>query len=332
MRKRTPVPTRLIPLLLGLALGGVLFGGENTSKLPRLVFDETQHNFGEVYRGEKVSHKFILKNEGEGTLEVQGVRPSCGCTAAAPSKNNLAPGEQGDIEVTFQSDVFVGKVTKTIVVDTNDPETPHYTLTIEADVKEEVTANPRRLFLEQVRQGQSLKTEIEIKAVTDLDLEVTKINSSSPVLELEKRQRGNTHIIEVSIKKDAPLGRFGGDILVFTNSKRQPVLTIPFFGEIISDISIFPPTISYGTISKGSEAMRQVLITIYQEGVKLTRLEAMPEFLNLREATETGGRFHRLEVIITKDAPAGRLEGSLKIYSTSKAQPIINVPVYAVVK
>src|SRR3990167_7087858 len=97
-------------------------------KTPRLTVPESLHSFGQIYRGEKVRHHFILRNAGEAELEIRKVRPSCGCTAAEPSQKVVPPGGEAYVEVTFDSKNFVGRVTKTVMVDTNDPSEPTHTL------------------------------------------------------------------------------------------------------------------------------------------------------------------------------------------------------------
>lgn len=42
---------------------------------PKAVFKEMRHGFGDVQRGESVSHTFIVKNEGEGNLTISNVSP-----------------------------------------------------------------------------------------------------------------------------------------------------------------------------------------------------------------------------------------------------------------
>jgi len=42
---------------------------------PKAVFKETKHAFGDVQRGEPMSHTFVVKNEGEGPLTITNVSP-----------------------------------------------------------------------------------------------------------------------------------------------------------------------------------------------------------------------------------------------------------------
>jgi hypothetical protein len=299
-----------------------------------LVIPQDTHSFGQVYRGERVQHHFLLKNEGEAELEIHNVRASCGCTAAAPSQKVIPPGGEAHIEVTFDSQNFVGRVTKTVMVDTNDPSEPTHTLTLEALILEEVVAEPPRLMLGQIKQGEGHSLKVEIKSTLGQDLVVSKAQSSSRALEVVsiERQPNGVYAVRLEVKKDSPVGRFGGDLAVQTSSKRQPVITIPFFGEVVSDVSVFPPQLSFGQVQKGTEIMKKVHITLHGQEVRLVKVEVEPRHFGLNGDPQKGGNFCRMDVVLSKEAPAGRLEGSLKIHTTSKFQPLITIPISATIK
>lgn len=313
-------------------------------KIPRLTVPESLHSFGQIYRGEKVQYHFLLKNAGEAELEIRKVRPSCGCTAAVPSQKVIPPGGEAHVEVTFDSKNFVGKVTKTVMVDTNDPSEPTHTLTLEAFILEEVAAEPSRLTLGQIRQGEGLSLEVEVKSPTGMELKVSEAQSSSRALEITsiERQASSRYAIKLEVKRDSPAGRFDGDLVVHTNSPRQPIITIPFFGEVVSDVSVFPPQLSFGLVRQGTEAVRQLLITFHNPGVRIVRVEVagpLPaEVFSLRSDLEgggssaSGGANYRMDVVLSKEAPVGRLEGSLKIHTTSTSQPLITVPISATIR
>ncbi|MHC4831688.1 MAG: DUF1573 domain-containing protein, partial [Planctomycetota bacterium] len=83
-------------------------------------------DFGEVQHGVVVEKTFRFKNTGTSELRLLRVDTSCGCTAALPSKVEFAPGEAGELKVSFTtrekrltSDADV--LTNTIELTTNDP-------------------------------------------------------------------------------------------------------------------------------------------------------------------------------------------------------------------
>ncbi len=97
-------------------------------------FEPKTYDFGEMNQGDKKECTFTLTNDGKSDLIIRRVRSSCGCTAVAPSKNVIAPGETAPIKVTFNSRGKRGRQSKSITVITNDPKNPSATLRISSNV------------------------------------------------------------------------------------------------------------------------------------------------------------------------------------------------------
>lgn len=94
-------------------------GTSNDDGLPTIDFDELEFNFGTVIQGEKVSHSFVFKNNGNGNLIISNVKASCGCTVPKWSKEPIKPGKTGLIELVFDSANRDGKQTKSAQVYSN---------------------------------------------------------------------------------------------------------------------------------------------------------------------------------------------------------------------
>ena len=107
---------------------------EELANAPVAAFEPKTHDFGEMQQGEKKDHTFTLTNKGKTDLHIRNVRSSCGCTAVAPSKKVIAPGETAPIKVTFDSRGKRGRQSKSITVITNDPKTPTTTLRITSNI------------------------------------------------------------------------------------------------------------------------------------------------------------------------------------------------------
>ncbi|MEL6654591.1 MAG: DUF1573 domain-containing protein, partial [Bacteroidota bacterium] len=80
---------------------------------------ETQYDFGGITQGETVSHTFRFKNTGSEPLKLTRVKPSCGCTTPEWSREEIAPGEEGFIEVKFNSTGKLGVQSKAVTVTGN---------------------------------------------------------------------------------------------------------------------------------------------------------------------------------------------------------------------
>ncbi|MDH3269285.1 MAG: DUF1573 domain-containing protein, partial [Ignavibacteria bacterium] len=101
---------------------------------PSLILQQTSFDFGDIKQGDKVSHTFVLTNNGGDLLKISDVKASCGCTAAAPEKNELTPGESTNLVVTFNSAGRMGKQSKTVRIYSNDPQNPEMQLSITGNV------------------------------------------------------------------------------------------------------------------------------------------------------------------------------------------------------
>jgi hypothetical protein len=103
---------------------------------PRLVMAAVEHSFGTVKPGTPLTYTFEVRNEGETTLEIKNVSPSCGCTTSK-FDHEIAPGKTGGITLAVdKTDGYKGEVTKTATVTTNDPDRPTFVLTLRASFTE----------------------------------------------------------------------------------------------------------------------------------------------------------------------------------------------------
>ena len=89
-------------------------------------FDRTVFDFGKISEadGEK-SCTFTVTNTSEEPLSIFAVVTSCGCTAASWTKETIAPGAAGKIEVTYSNDEGPVAFDKKITVYTSSQSKPY---------------------------------------------------------------------------------------------------------------------------------------------------------------------------------------------------------------
>lgn len=115
-----------------------IYTDKELAQLPKIQFEKLEFDAGKIIQGEKVNYAFKFKNAGGGMLKIESAKPSCGCTASAPRKSEIEPGETSQIEMTFDSTGRTGPQSKTITVISNDPMNP----TIVLKFKCEIQTNP----------------------------------------------------------------------------------------------------------------------------------------------------------------------------------------------
>lgn len=90
-----------------------------SADLPIMEFEETVINFGEISQGEKVKKRYKFKNVGTSNLIISDAKGSCGCTVPRWPKQPILPGQEGEIEVVFDSNGKQGRQHKTVTLIAN---------------------------------------------------------------------------------------------------------------------------------------------------------------------------------------------------------------------
>lgn len=104
-------------------------------KNPKLVLLQNQFDYGTVEEGKIVETKISFKNSGNELLEIKDVKTSCGCTAAMLSSKTLKPGEAGSLRIELDTANRNGKLTRTVTLLSNDPDSPNQTITLFANIE-----------------------------------------------------------------------------------------------------------------------------------------------------------------------------------------------------
>ena len=89
------------------------------SLVSRMSFKKEIHDFKQVKEGTKLTHQFKFKNIGKDTLLISSVNVSCECVQVKTSSVKIAPGEKGEIEITWDTKGLKGKKLQSIGLITN---------------------------------------------------------------------------------------------------------------------------------------------------------------------------------------------------------------------
>src|SRR5438034_2664535 len=180
-------------MLVTLAFAASLWPSSALSE-PLAVFSPTEHDFGGVRRGEKVARTFQLRNGGDASLELTGVRFSMpGMTARLPG--TVAPGADATIELELTTDHVQGRARGVAVVETNDPRARSVSLVLTGMVHGPVDIEPLpAVFLSSFR-GEDVRRELTVRSK---DRKSTRLNSSHTVISyavfcLKKKKQRRPH-------------------------------------------------------------------------------------------------------------------------------------------
>lgn len=104
---------------------------------PSIYFLEDSWDFGEITPDELPTHIFKFKNMGGEVLIIEEAKITCqSCTDAQISTKTIAPGDSAELKITVNSLDMIGRFTKRIYVESNDPVNPRVVITVSGFIKE----------------------------------------------------------------------------------------------------------------------------------------------------------------------------------------------------
>lgn len=217
-------------LPLGSQTKSAVFTDPKSFLKPKLeVEGSTTYDFGNIYRGQTVTHVFTLKNEGSDTLVISNVTSSCGCTAALTSLNRVPPRSKTELKVTFNSEGFSGKVVKVATVFSNDPENPAQSVWILANVRQILEANPSTIYFGRAKVDSLSSTIIKLTNVTDRTITILSTESKHRDLQLEIPKKSIKPGETVDLKAIFKLKKEGmvfADVVLKTDFQIQPTVAL----------------------------------------------------------------------------------------------------------
>jgi len=302
--------------------------------VPRAVVASPLYDFGSALEGTTVSHTFAIKNNGQGYLDIRGVKTSCGCTTGNPSKMHVAPGDLSEIAVSFDTRFQKGHQVRTITAFTNDPDNPQVVMTMQGVIKKQVEAEPGQISFGNVKKGSEDTRQL---LVNDLipgrgPFQVGPVSNSNSSIKVvqEKRPDGKPGaLLKVSLLKTMAVGPFDDTITITTN--RVP-LQVDVFGTVTGDLNIDPAQISFGIVPRGQDIVR--ICKLSNQGphpVKVLEVASSSPAVAATAEPVTPGREYKVTVTLRHGTPDGQLRGNLTIKTDDPDEATLNVPFYAIV-
>ena len=329
MKKVFKFITVLACLLCGLVVLGDQLNAD-TDKKASIHFQEPIFDFGSVYQGDDVTHAFKFQNAGNDTLKISQVQASCGCSKAEASAKEIAPGELGEIEVTFLTAGYEGQQTKIISVQSNDPLNPTTELKLMGNVKLEVEIKPRYLSFEDIPKHTQVTKQFEIIQRGEQEVLVDEVTIDKNYLKIdsvEKKGSGkNIYVATVTLNKDAPIGNFWGRIEVSTNLKRQKKILVGVQGNILGNIKLSPEHLTL-KVSPGTNRAFPVVLSTQGDNFQVLKVESSIKYLSAEIFTLEKFRKYRIDFSVTSGAPLGPSRGKIKIYTNCPGETELTIPV-----
>ena len=320
-------------------------------KAPRLTIVEPVKDYGVIPKGEKLDWSFVVKNTGTDDLKIIAAKPGCGCTVADFDKV-IKPGQTGKVNAHVDTTNFAGPIAKSVTLETNDPNNPTSQLTIHAVVKPYVEAYPAGFVRYNLLQGDADTQTVTLYSEEDEPFQITKVDVPGDWVKVTYDQINKKEELAPNVGKsgqnqykvnitvggpDAKIGPLADKIHIVTNSKHQPEYFVSVSGVIRPRYRVEPTGVNFGEIAPtDSAATRSVMLhSNDQKAPEMFVVNKVDSSIKaVTAAVKPGAAKGDYEVTlqIAKDAKPGDIDGTVKIYTTDKVNPVITVPVKGTIK
>ena len=330
------VPLMKCTIVMGLctvlcgpaAVAGAVAAGPRA----RIEVSQTQKDAGVFEEGAVIPFHFEVVNRGEADLEISQVKPTCGCTVAKWDRV-IKPGEQGTIDAQMSTLSFRGVVTKHMTIFSNDPDRPQVELTLTAHLTPLVNISPEPDAL-LVVGDKGATQEFTLERSKGLPMRIVQVICYAPYLKAEATPLSGPgrYKLTVTAMPDAPLGSSKAAVVVWTDLKEGGALT--FFLTVERGIATVPPMLFLGIVPHEMRAPLQATATIHGNSTPfhVKSVSATDPKLAPRLETVRDGAEYRVTVTYAGGWSPGRRRQTLTLTTDDPKQPVIEIPVEAIVQ
>lgn len=278
---------------------------------PAIEIEPPAADFGRVPRGEVRKIAFEVHNRGGSKLVIREVEPTCACTVAS-FDGEIAPGETGRIQASFDSHGFSGPVTRGLTVVTNDPKHRILFLELRADVVGSVLVYPHddvRLgnYRSLSRQAVVLLRQDPTETSGTLSLGEVRASDESILVRVERLEgprslpdglpagRAGDWLVHLELAPETPPGSSRHELFLTTGLEAEPEISLPVWVQVLPVVTLTDERLVLSAAEPG-QATRGALQGVLRMGhdPAALRVEADPPALGL-SLEWTGPRQFRLQ-------------------------------------
>ncbi len=203
------------------------------------------HDFGEIWIGPNIKHTFTLTNKGDKPLNIQRVKPSCGCTVAGNYPRKIAPGETGKFPFSINSKKLRGRFEKSITITSDDPVTPDLRLKLRGELKRYVEVTPNSANFGKIIKQDTQERVLNITNNTKKPFEISFEAPTGAKLKYELIEKEAGQKYELRVKAVPPFtpGRINETLKLKTSVDQQKEITVVVRATVPERLDIQPTSI-----------------------------------------------------------------------------------------
>jgi hypothetical protein len=309
------------------------------------VGDTLRHDFGVIRPGQKISHRFAIRNDSQSPWTFQRFHVNCTCTVGQASASAVLPGATEYVEVVFTAPTVNGDQSKRIGVQFAEDVAPFVWLEVTARVRDPVSVLPPLLTFNRVGSGRTVEGTFELYNYEDQDIEITGLTPSEPWVTVKSRAayRGGAKpeprqvlrfVVAAATERLSP-GRHRADLVIHTQGTSSPPKPLGVEVMVAAAVEAIPERIFFGHVERGRPSENRVLLRVSSD-VNLSSPAAvvlshdLGDQLRLACNRATSPTYWEVVAVLTPRSDAPRtIRGTVNVRFTEGNLPPLVIPVLA---
>jgi hypothetical protein len=310
----------------------------------RAVLNEAgTFDFGTMPQEATGSHTWVVKNEGQGDLDLWIISSTCSCTLAKfknGEKATIKPGESTELTLEYETRTNTGDYSKGATIGTNDPSMPKFDLYVHGHVYPPIiTIPPEGIATLPVSYDKDeTKAFVAIFSKDRPETKILDIKTSRPEAisathaPLTEQDRQELHVesgekIEVHVKPVLPLGIFSEELIVHTDHPSMRQVKVRVSGRMSGPINLNPDRLILHNADSSAGARAELTITARNNRETTFEVASAPKGVKV-EITPTAlkGRY-KFAVVVPPGTPAQDIEDEVVLRTDHPKAERLVVPV-----
>ena len=311
------------------------------------------HEFGNMTTQKTGVYKWVVKNKGEGDLEIFLAGSNCMCTVAKlkeqGTKEMIKPGDSTQIEVEWKTKDQVGEFSKNVTIGTNDPARPEFRLNVHGKVHSPVIVYPEpengTIRIGDLSNEKKNIVPLAVFAPEKPDMKLTSLLTSKPEFitakaiplsakDLEQLKTKGGYRVDIEIKAGMPQGDIREELVIETDNPDKPKLQFNLLGAAVGPINVIPYRLQIVAVNGKKGATGQVNLLVREGRSTNFTVKHKPEKIEVaiapNETPTLKGRY-RLTVTVPPGTSPGLIDDEILLKTDHPKVPEIKDPVNIVV-
>ncbi len=235
---------------------------------PAISIEPMELDFGMMEQFQAESANITISNIGDAPLHLGEIEATCGCTAATPPVEMLAPGESTEVTITFNSQKYRDEQLKYVKVHSDDPFQSVIDIVIRADIHVALTVTPstETIAFQALPVGVTQDGFVSFAAdgVETLSIQPVRFSEDLFDVSIIDAESGDPRekVAMISVRPDAPLGSFREIVSFETNVPQRPSLNIEMSGGVVAPVALDPEQLNMRYLKRNEVVSRTIKVKI----------------------------------------------------------------------